>query len=322
VSPDKDGLAQLAGKLNLLTDQIVFVIESMTGARYVHDELEASGLEVKIADGRRAKSAIELFGMTTGAKTDRLDAWRLAELARREMVPEIWLADPDTRQARELARFRLHLVRQRTMLKNRIHQTLITHGVQRSVSDLFGSAGRERLERLILPEPWHSNVETSLELIDHFDEEVAGIERSLRQIGAEHPYLPLLMSVPGIGWILGFTIASEIGTIERFPSSRKFVGYTGLCPRTNQSGESDRRGPIKRNGPKWLRWALVEATQNASRSLVYSERYQRTKKRLGKQRGPRVAQVDLARKIAEAIWYMLKRGEAFAPAGAVPCLAP
>jgi transposase len=322
VSPDSDELAKLAGELKSLADHVIVVIESMNGARFVHDELEAFGREVAVADARRAKSALELFGMTTGAKTDRLDAWRLAELGRRGMVPEIWLADPDTRHARELARFRLHLVRQRTMLKNRIHQSLITHGIPRSVSDLFGSAGRELLGRLELPQPWQSNVEASLELIDHFDREIDGLEKSLRRIGTEHPYVPLLMSVPGIGWILGFTIASEIGTIERFETARKFVGYTGLCPRTNQSGESDRRGPIKRNGPKWLRWALVEATQNASRHRLYAERYQRTKARLGRQRGPRVAQVDLARRIAEAIWYMLTRGETFAPAGAMPCLAP
>jgi putative hemolysin len=167
----------------LLAERVVVVIESMNGARFVHDELEASGLEVKIADARRAKYAIELLGMTTGAKTDRLDAWRLGELGRLGLVPEIWLADPDTRHARELARFRLHLVRQRTMLKNRIHQSLITHGVARPVSDLFGSAGRAQLERLRLPQSWQTNVEASLALIDHFDEEVDSLERSLHQIG-------------------------------------------------------------------------------------------------------------------------------------------
>ena len=321
-SPDGDGLARFAGELRLLGERVCVVIESMTGARFVHDELEAQGLEVRIADARRAKFAVELLGLARAAKTDRLDARRLAELGRLDLVPEIWLADPQTRAARELARFRLHLVRQRTMLKNRIHQTLITHGVTRSESDLFGAAGRARLERLRLPEPWQEHVRVSLTLIDHLDEEISGLERNLRQVGGEHPYLPLLMSVPGIGWVLGFTIASEIGTIERFPTARKLVGYTGLCPRVDQSGESDRRGPLAKNGPKWLRWALVEAAQNASRHPAYRERYQRTKKRLGKQRGPKVAQIELARTLAEAIWHMLTRDQPFAPAGAKPGLAP
>ena len=63
-----------------------------------------------------------------------------------------------------------------------------------------------------------------------------------------------------IGWVLAFTIAAEIGEIERFPSPEKLTGYTGLCPRVNQSGEKDRRGPLTKHGPTYLRWALLEAT--------------------------------------------------------------
>ena len=57
------------------------------------------------------------------------------------------------------------------------------------------------------------------------------------------------------------------------------------------------------------------------RHPAYSERYQRTKRRLGKQRGAKVAQVDLARRLAEAIWHMLTRDEPFAPKGATDPLA-
>ena len=61
---------------------------------------------------------------------------------------------------------------------------------------------------------------------------------------------------------------------------------------------------------------------HALRHPVYAERYQRTKTRLGRQRGPKVAQVDLARRLSEAIWHMLTRNQPFAPAGATPALAP
>jgi len=39
------------------------------------------------------------------------------------------------------------------------------------------------------------------------------------------------MTVPGIGWVLSYTIAAEIGDIDRFASPKKLCGYTGLCPR-------------------------------------------------------------------------------------------
>jgi transposase len=65
--------------------------------------------------------------------------------------------------------------------------------------------------------------------------------------------------VPGIALLLGFTIASELGEIERFASPKKLTAYTGLCPRVEQSGERDWRGRLKKNGPRYLHWALIEA---------------------------------------------------------------
>ena len=111
-------------------------------------------------------------------------------------------------------------------------------------------------------------------------------------------------------------MASEIGDIERFPSPAKLVGYTGLCPRVIQSGNTDRRGPISKHGPRYLRWGLYEAAMNACKHPLYAERYQHTKRRLGRQRGPKVAQIELSRKLTEAIWHMLTRNQPFAPAGA------
>jgi hypothetical protein len=68
-------------------------------------------------------------------KTDRIDAWVLAELCRRDLVPEIWLPTPGVRAERERARFRLHLVRHRTALKNRVHTTLEAFGHSCPVGD-------------------------------------------------------------------------------------------------------------------------------------------------------------------------------------------
>lgn len=219
------------------------------------------------------------------------------------------------RAERERARFRLHLVRHRVALKNRVHATLIAFGHPCPVSDLFGASGRQLLSRLQIPEPWSGTLAASLELIEDLDERIDRCEAELRALGADHPYVPRLMTAPGIAWVLGFTIASEIGDISRFPSPKKLCGYTGLCPRVHQSGGRDHRGPLSKNGPKYLRWALIEAATHASRHPCFREHYERTKRRLGRQRGPKVARVEVARKLAEAIWFMLTRDEDFAPAG-------
>jgi len=100
----------------------------------------------------------------------------------------IWLPDPTVRRERELARFRLHPVGHRTALKNRIHATLITFGHPCPVSDLFGHADRELLDRFEIPEPWRRNVDVSLGLIDDLE------------------------------------LAEEIGDVTRFPSPAKLRG--------------------------------------------------------------------------------------------------
>jgi transposase len=306
--PDADGLRGLVRRVASCGQPVRGVIESMTGARFVHDTLEELGWEVLIADAQRVKGLAPL-----ACKTDKIDAQVLAILSHRDLVPAIWLPDPRIRREREQARFRLHLVKHKSSLKNRIHSTMITFGHPCPVTDLFGVAGRELLDRLQVPQPWRATIDASLDLIDYLERQIDQINRELKTGGADHPYVPLLLTVPGIGWVLAFTIAAEIGDITRFQSAKKLCGYTGLCPRVNQSGERDRRGPLTKQGPKYLRWAMLEATMHALRHPAYRERYQRNKRRLGKQRGAKVAQVDIARKLTEAIWHMLTRNQPFAP---------
>jgi transposase len=309
VAPDADGLRGLARQLALLGEPVVAAIESMNGARFVHDQLELAGWEVQIADAQKVKGLAPL-----ACKTDRIDAWVLAELSRRELVPAIWLPTPGVRAERERARWRLHLVRHRVALKNRVHATLLAFGRPCPTSDLFGPGGRQLLARLGLPEPWAGTTAAAVRLIDDLEVQVDACERELRRLGADHAYVPLLMTAPGIAWVLGYTIAAELGDITRFASPKKLCGYTGLCPRVYQSGRRDHRGPLAKNGPRYLRWALIEAATHAARHPLYRDHYQRTRQRLGRQRGPAVARVEVARKLAEAIWYMLTNQVPFRPA--------
>src|SRR4051812_29102115 len=270
-APDAGGLASLATRLGEFGQPVTAVIESMNGARFVHDQLELRGWTVEIADAVKVKGFAPL-----ACKTDKIDAWVLAELSRRDLVPAIWLPSPEVRATRERARWRLHLVRHRTALNNRIHATLLAFGHPCPVSDLFGVAGRRLLDGLGLPEPWAGDVVAALRLIDILDGEIDDCEAALRREGAEHRYVPTLMTAPGIGWVLGYTIAAEIGDITRFPTAKKLVGYTGLCPSVDQCGGHDWRGSPAKNGPKYLRWALIEAATHAARHPVYRDRYQGT----------------------------------------------
>jgi Transposase len=136
------------------------------------------GWEVLVADAQKVKGLAPL-----ACKTDKIDARVLAVLSQRDLVPAIWLPGPSIRRERELARFRLHLVRHRTTLKNRIHATLISFGHPCPVSDLFGYAGRQLLDRLAIPDPWRRNVDAGLGLIDDLELQIARLSCELKRQG-------------------------------------------------------------------------------------------------------------------------------------------
>jgi transposase len=120
--PDGDALRGLARRVEkTYREPVCAVVESMSGARFVHDTLEHAGWAVEIADAQKVKGLAPL-----ACKTDKIDSRVLATLSQRDLVPAIWLPDPRVREERELARFRLHLVKHKSALKCRIHSTLIT----------------------------------------------------------------------------------------------------------------------------------------------------------------------------------------------------
>lgn len=315
VAPEGEELRRFAARLSV-QGEVRAVIESMNGARFVHDTLELAGWDVQIADAVKVKGLAPL-----ACKTDKIDALVLAELSRRDLVPAIWLPSPEVRAERERARFRLHLVKHRSALKCRIHASLLAFGYPNRYSDLFSAGGREYLDQLVFPTPWRDNVAAAKVLIDDLTEQIRAIEAELAGIARTHPYVRLLVTAPGIGPVLGYSIASEIGDITRFETPKKLVGYSGLCPKVYQSGQSERRGTLAKNGPRWLRWALMEAAVHAAGSPVYRDRYLRTRSRLGRFRGPKIARVEVARRLAESTWHMLTKGEPFAPASAASALA-
>ena len=100
-----------------------------------------------------------------------------------------------------------------------------------------------------MPEVWRRSVAEALAVIDWLDARLAPLERELRPLARADARVSLLETIPGIGPLLGLTIATEIGDIARFPSPTKLAGYTGLCPRVYQSGQSRPQRPAQQERP-------------------------------------------------------------------------
>jgi hypothetical protein len=115
-----------------------------------------------------------------------------------------------------------------------------------------------------------------------------GCERGLRRLGAEQPLPALLMRVAGIGFVLAYAVAAKIGELECFPSRPSWPATAASAHASNQSDASDRRGPFSEQAHatcagRWARPRPRPAPPHPPR-----ERYERTKRRLGKQRGPKL----------------------------------
>jgi len=304
IAADLDGLTGLVARRGL---EVSAALEMMSGAVWVAATLRAGGWRVQVADARRAKALAPL-----AAKTDRIDARVLAELCRRELVPEVWIASLDDRALRERLLRRMHLVRLRTSAKNRIFGLLSQWGLRVSVKRLRQADGLALLERLELPEVWRTSIAEALAVIELLDQRIAPIEAELAPLAQADERVQLLRTIPGVGSLLGLTIASVIGDISRFPSPAKLVGYSGLVPRVHQSGESSRTGRLSKAGSPLLRWAAVEAAQQAWRPHnPWHRLYVDVRRRQG---NGNAAKAAVARKVLIACWHVLARNEPFKPA--------
>src|SRR6058998_1340777 len=128
VAADEDGLARLVLRLGT---EVRACVEMMSGAVWVRDQLAAAGWAVQVAHARKVRDVAPL-----ACKTDKVDARVLAELCRRDLVPELWVPSLDDRALRERLRRRLHLVRLRTSAQNRVFGLLTQWGLRLSLTRL------------------------------------------------------------------------------------------------------------------------------------------------------------------------------------------
>jgi transposase len=150
IPADEDGLAKLVVRLG---SEVRACVEMMSGAIWVRDRLQAAGWQVEVADARKVKGLAPL-----ACKTDKVDARVLAELCRRDLVPAVWLPCLDDRALRERLNRRMHLVRMRTMARNRIHGVLTQWGLKIPVARLRQPDGLALLETHGMPQVWRRSV--------------------------------------------------------------------------------------------------------------------------------------------------------------------
>jgi transposase len=234
------------------------------------------------------------------AKTDRLDARRLADALRRDSVARIYVPPIAVRELRELSRYRGSLVRLRVLLKQRIHALLARQGIEMpAVSSLFGQAGREWLTTVTLRPRAAQALDGLRALLEAIEHQIAVVDRDVTAEAARDPVVVRLLAIPGIGPRLGLLVRAEIGDITRFPTAAHLASYAGVVPRVSQSGKTCRFGGVAKRGSPWLRWALIEAAVHGPRRQDAHGRWAR---RLALKKGAAKARTAVARALCDEIY--------------------
>jgi transposase len=263
------------------------------------DRVQAAGLSVCVVDTRKTK-----LKAGYAAKTDKLDARRLADALRRESVVSIYIPPPALRELRDLCRGRHHLVRVRTKLIQAIRALLLRHDVaDDAAKTLVTVRGLTWLRGVHLEgdaEPVLRRLERVLQVVH---EEARAADVVVKARAAGDPIVTTLTQMVGIGPVLGLTIRSEIGAIERFAHGKYLASYAGLVPMVRASGGHVRTGGITREGSPWLRWALVEAANHA---IKRRDRVGRWARRLTVRKGMPKARIALARVLCDEIVQVWK----------------
>jgi transposase len=267
------------------------------------DQLVDAVRQVQVIDPRKTR-----LRAGYAAKTDRLDARRLADALRRESVVAVYYPPPAIRQVRELCRYRGTLVRVRTAVKQRLHALLLRQGLTTPrLADLFGVGGRQWLATVHL-EGWAEESLRGLDaLYQTLEAQLAPVERTVEREAQGDPIARALDQIPGVGAVLGLMIRAEVGTITRFARPGQLASYAGVVPRVSESAGRRVHGPITREGSPWLRWALIQAAIHGPRRRDAIGRWAR---HLALQKGAFKARAAVARRLCEEIfdtWSAVER---------------
>jgi transposase len=191
VSADEDGLARLVIKRGT---EVRAVVEMMSGAIWVRDTLVSAGWEVQIAHARKVRDVAPL-----ACKTDKVDARVLAELCRRDLVPELWVPALADRELRERLRRRMHLVRMRASAMNRIFGLLTQWGLRLSLKRLREPDAMTLLEQRGVPLVWRRSIAEALDVIELLDARIGPIDAELGPLARADTRVALLDTIPGVG---------------------------------------------------------------------------------------------------------------------------
>jgi transposase len=279
-----------------------------------------------------------------GRKTDVKDSEWLAQLLECGLLKSSFVPPPPIRELRDLTRYRVQQVRDRSQEVNRLCKVLEDAGIKLSsvASDVMGASGRAMLTALVagttdavvladlargklrkkLPalqgrfRAHHGFlIEQVLAKIDFLDEALDRLTTEIdRRLVPFEPVLAALDTIPGVDRIGAVSIVAETGgDMSRFPTAGHLCSWAAMCPGQNESAGKRRSGKT-RKGNRYLRATLIQAGLGAMRKKgsALQARYHRVKRL----RGHKKAVVAVGHQILEIAFYLMRDGVTYQEFGA------
>jgi transposase len=272
-------------------------VESTFNWYWLVDGLRAASYPIDLAN----PAQIEQYSGIKHAD-DKHDAFHLAELQRLNILPKAHIYDAQLRPVRDLLRRRTNLVQDRTSLFLSFKSLYArTTGQPMPLGTLKSMEPKEA--KSLYEHPANQLIaQVQLEHIAALDKSISRIEKAVLGCARQIPLYQKLLTLPGIGKILGMTITMEVGDIARFKTDGDFASYCRAVDSRRLSNGKQKGQNNAKCGNKYLSWAFVEAANFARR---YDENCRRWYDRKKAKTGTVLATKALACKLAKAAWHVM-----------------
>lgn len=274
------------------------VVESTYNWYWMVDGLQEDGYKLHLAN----PSAIKQY---EGLKhtDDKWDSFWLAHMKRLDILPEGYIYPKEERPVRDILRRRLLFVKHRTSHILSL-QSMITRNLGYKMSSRDIKKLNESDADQLFNEPFLIlSATNSISTIQFLGKKIKEIEKAVKSHVYLKPEFECLLTMPGIGNILGLTIMLEVGDMNRFPQVGDYSSYC-RCVKSERLSNNKKKGEGNRkNGNKYLSWAYVEAANFAIRHYPEIQSFYQRKK--AKTNGI-VAIKALSNKLARASYYVMR----------------
>ena len=244
------------------------------------------------------------------AKTDKIDAHKIAVLLRGGTFPIAYVYPPKMRATRDLLRRRNFFVRKRADLMAHIQNTVTQYNLPKLGFDLSSESNRHEVVQLFPNPEVRKMIDIDIAMIDAYDKVLKVLESDIEKTARQHDWhaLTLLRSIQGVGPILGLVLLYEIHDINRFDTVQQFASYCRLVKCCHESAGKKKGTGGAKIGNAHLKWAFSQA---AIHFICNNPPARKLLENLAKIHGKGKALTILAHKLARAIFYMLKNKRPF-----------